>query len=154
MHFGLCETAQPSMRPNSNVITTDLLQNAINEHSNWAYSVTETEKGWLLKPNFRDAPYRNGFVPEIQLTRSWEDEKTLLFTGQLPKATKIFVLCWFGAVLTMQTLILMLAVFSNLEISWSTFIPVGLCLFGYLICKLGMKEPFYTAVRAIRKSFP
>ena len=62
-------------------ITADVLGNlpaTIRRHTGWNYTCAQTDSDFLLKPRFRDMPYRNSFVPEIAVTASCEDGQSIL----------------------------------------------------------------------------
>ena len=60
------------------------LPSAILKHTQWEYLYQKTENGCFLKPTFRNMPGRNSFVPEIDITLSSREEKTVLSISGKP----------------------------------------------------------------------
>ena len=98
-------------------------------------------------------PYRNSFVPEIDIIASNHETHTVLhITGQPVKSVRVFMAFWFGFSILMEAFLLIFAITSNLDSIIPVFIPLVLCLYGYLLCQLGTKAAFNTIIKAIKKS--
>jgi hypothetical protein len=99
-------------------------------------------------------PYRNSFVPEIDIVISNRDSKTeLQMIGRPVKFVRVFMAFWFSFLLVMQVFIVILAITSSLDSLFPLFIPLAMCTFGYLLCKLATKATFNSVVKAIKKEF-
>lgn len=132
----------------------EILPEVIRRHTDWDYAYQQEPKGCCLKPTFCHMPYRNSFVPEIEIVLSDRDSQTeLQMTGQPVKAVRLFMALWFGCTLTLEALFVILAITSNLDRLFPLFMPLGMCAFGYLLCKLATKATFYSVVKAIKKEF-
>lgn len=128
---------------------------AIRKHTDWEYSCQEKDSGCYLKPTFKNMPYRNAFVPEIEIDVSCNDtETTLRMRGQPVKSVRVFMALWFGLLLVIELILLALAITSNLSSVFLVFIPVGICLFSYLLCELATKITFKSVVKAIQREIP
>ena len=124
----------------------------IRKHTDWGYSCVQTDRGYYLKPTFRDMPYRNSFVPEIDVVVSHNDAQTVLhMSGQPVKSVRVFMAIWFGFALMMEIFLLALATTSSLDSLFLAFIPIVLCAFGYLLCKIATKTSFKSVMNAIQK---
>jgi hypothetical protein len=129
------------------------LPEMILRHTDWDYTYKQTDTGCVLTPTFR-IPYRNGFVPEIEIAVSHEEDQTILhLTGQPVKAVRIFMSCWYGFLLLMEVFLLVSAITSGLDTLFFLLIPVGFCAFGWLLCKYATKATFGSVVKAIQKEF-
>ncbi len=125
---------------------------AIRRHTDWNYSCKKTPQGCFLKPVFRNMPYTNSFVPEIDIVISRQDTKTMLqLTGRPVKFVRVFMGFWFSALLLLEVMFLILAITSKLEQIFPIFIPLGMCLFGYLLCLIGTKVTFGCVVKAMKE---
>ena len=132
----------------------EVLPEVIRQHTDWDYSYQQKNTGCHLKPTFRNMPYRNSFVPEIDIVISKRDSETeLQMIGQPTKYVRVFMALWFSFLLTMETIFILLAVTSKLDNLFPLFIPLAMCAFGYLLCKLVTKATFNSVVKAIRKEF-
>lgn len=60
---------------------------------------------------------------------------------------------WFSFLLVMEVFFIVLAITSNLDRLFPLFIPLAMCAFGYLLCKLATKATFNSVVKAIKKEF-
>jgi hypothetical protein len=128
------------------------LPELILKHTDWEYTYQQRNGGCILKPTFRNMPYRNSFVPEIDITVSNHETYTMLhITGRPVKFVRIFMTLWFSLLLLMEMLLLIPALTSNLDNILAAFIPIGMCVFGYLLCELGTKATFYSVIKAIKK---
>ena len=124
----------------------------IYKHTNWEYKSQQRNAGCFLKPTFRNMPYRNSFVPEIDIVVSNHEAYTMLhITGQPVELVRFFMALWFGFLSLMEVFLLILAITSNLDSIIPVFIPVAMCVFGYLLCELGTKVTFNSVVKAIQE---
>jgi len=130
----------------------DDLPNLIRKHTDWDYACAQTDSGYFLKPTFRNMPYRNSFVPEIDVVVSRNDTQTILYmSGQPVKFVRVFLAIWFGFALMLEVFLLTLAFTSNLDSLLSVFIPLIMCALGYLLCKIATGATFRSVVKAIQK---
>ena len=138
-------------------ISTDafvILPELIRKHTHWDYSYQEKPSGCFLKPTFRNMPYRNSFIPEITIYIAHYDSKTeLQMIGQPVKFVRVFMALWFSFLLAMEVFFVILAITSNLNNLFPLFLPLAMCAFGYLLCKLATKATFNAIVKAIKKEF-
>ena len=141
---------------NKTISTNDfeILPAVIRKHTDWDYTYQQKSEGCFLKPTFHNMPYRNSFVPEIDIVISNHDSQTALqMTGQPVKFVRVFMALWFSFLLVMEVLFIILAITSNLDSLFPLFIPLAMCVFGYLLCKLGTKATFNSVIKAIKKEF-
>ena len=132
----------------------EILPDVIRQHTDWDYTYRQKPTGCSLKPTFRNMPYRNSFVPEIDIVISNHDSQTeLQMIGQPVKFVRVFMALWFSFLLAIEGLFVILAITSNLDRLFLLFIPLAMCAFGYLLCKLGTKATFNSVVMAIKKEF-
>ena len=132
----------------------EVLPDVIRQHTDWDYAYHQKNTGCSLMPTFRNMPYRNSFVPEIDIVVSNYEAYTILhITGQPVKIVRIFMALWFAFLALMEVFLLTLAITSNLDSIIPVFIPIVMCAFGYLLCKLGTKATFNSVVNAIKKEF-
>ena len=138
-------------------ISTDafvILPELIRKHTHWDYSYQEKPSGCFLKPTFRNMSYRNSFVPEIDVVISNHNSQTeLQIIGQPVKFVRVFMALWFSFLLALEVFFIILAITSNLDRLFPLFIPLAMCAFGYLLCKLATKATFNAIVKAIKKEF-
>lgn len=128
--------------------------NGIRRHTDLDYAFTRTEKGGFLKPTFRNMPYRNSFVPEIDVTVSDENGQIALeMTGRPEKMVRIIMYVWFVQAAFFELILLLIAATSGMDNIFPLFIPVIMIVFGYLLCKITTKVTFRSVVNAIRKEF-
>ncbi|MBQ6890098.1 MAG: hypothetical protein IJN53_03675 [Oscillospiraceae bacterium] len=136
-------------------ITADVLGNlpaAIRRHTDWNYTCEQTDSGCLLKPVFRDMPYRNSFVPEIDVAVSCDDGQSVLcMRGQPVKMVRFFSAFWLGVVLLMQVFVVALAFASKLNGLFPLFLPAIMFFLGYFLCKISSKRVFTSIVKAIQQ---
>ena len=124
----------------------------IRKHTDWDYACEQTDTGCFLKPAFRNMPYRNPFVPEIDVVVSRNDTQAILYmSGQPVKSVRVFMAIWFGFSLMMEVFLLTLAITFNLDRLFPVFIPIILCAFGYLLCKIATRATFKSVINAIQK---
>ena len=132
----------------------EVLPEVIRQHTDLDYAYQQKHAGCNLKPTFRNMPYRNSFVPEIDIIIFNRDSQTeLQMIGQPIKFVRIFMASWFSFLLTMEVFFIILAITSNLDSLFPLFIPLAMCAFGYLLCKLATKATFSSVVKAIKKEF-
>lgn len=154
MKFGFSQFARHQINGIVNINCFDNLPNVIQQYTDWKYTCEKSEGGYDLKPLFRNTPYRNSFVPEISITISQYNGHTILhINGQPVKLVRTFMMIWFGALLVMEILILIIAAISGLDSIFPVFIPFIMCAFGYLLCKIATTLPFKRIVSAILKEF-
>lgn len=128
------------------------LPQLIRKHTDWDYACAQTDSGYFLKPTFRNMPYRNSFIPEIDIAVSCNDTQTILYMiGRPVKFVRVFMAIWFGFTLMMEVFLLALASTSNLDSLFPVLIPVIMCVFGYLLCKIGTRATFKSVMTAIQK---
>ncbi len=128
------------------------LPESIRKHTNWNYSCVQTDRGCFLKPAFHDMPYRNSFVPEIDIVVSRSDVQTILcISGQPVKFVRIFMAIVFSFLLMMEVVLLALTITSDLDNLFPVFIPIIICAFGYLLCRIATGATFKSVVKAIQK---
>lgn len=128
---------------------------AILKHTDWSYECQQTDSGCLLKPDFCNMPYRNSFVPEIDVVLSFHEEKTILhMSGRPVRSVRIFMALWSAFLLMLEVLLIVLAVGSGMDSIFPLFIPIGMIVFGYLLCKLATKSAFDSVVKAIKREYP
>ena len=148
---------QTAEHKTSNTSYSEFLQKlpeVIYKYTNWEYKSQQRCAGYFLKPTFRNMPYRNSFVPEIDIVVSNHEAYTILhITGQPVKIVRIFMVLWFVFLSLMEVFLLTLAITSNLDSIIHVFIPIVMCAFGYLLCKLETKATFNSVVNAIKKEF-
>ena len=127
------------------------LPEVIVKHTYWNYSYQQRDAGCFLKPIFQNMPYRNSFVPEIEIVVSRHDAETMLhISGRPVKFVRFFMVLWFGFLSIVEVLLLLLAMFSELNNIIPILIPVAMCIFAYLLCELGTKLTFHSIVKAIQ----
>ena len=132
----------------------EILPEVIRQHTDWDYAYQQKTKGCSLKPTFRNMPYTNSFVPEIDVVISNHNSQTeLQIIGQPVKFVRVFMALWFSFLLALQVYFIILAITSNLDGLFPLFIPLAMCAFGYLLCKLATKATFNSVVKAIKKEF-
>lgn len=133
----------------------DTLPEAIQQDTGWNYICAQNANGYLLKPTFRNMPYRNSFVPEIVVVISQDNDQPVLhIQGQPVKFVRIFMKFWFGFLLLMEVFLLAMAATASLDNLFSLFIPIIMCIFGNVLCAIGTKASFQTIVKAIQKAIP
>lgn len=146
------QTAEHIIASTTYPICLNDLPKLIRKHTVWDYSCEQTDIGYFLKPTFSNMPYRNSFVPEIDVVVSRNDTQTLLcMNGQPVKSVRIFMTFWFSFLLMMEVFLLALAITSNLDSLFPVLIPIILCVFGYLLCKIATRATFKSVMKAIQK---
>ena len=132
----------------------EILPEMIRKHTDWDYAYQQKPTGCILKPIFRNVPYRNSFAPEIDIVISNRDSQTeLQMIGRPIKFVRIFMALWFSFLLVMEIFFVILAITSNLDRIFPLFIPLAMCVFGYFLCKLAAKAIFNSVVKIIKKHF-
>ena len=155
MNIGFSVSESHSVQIPDTVDLSDHFPKTIHQHSGWKYSCEKTEDGYFLKPIFRDMPYRNSFVPEISVGISpGGKHHYLTLKGRPVKFVRGFMNIWFAGLLLLEVFMLVLAICLKLDRLFPVFIPVGMCIFGYLLCKIATKVIFRSVVKAILKGFP
>ena len=148
------EMATHCINKNFSTIGFEILPEVIRQHTNWDYAYHQKPTGCSLKPTFRNMPYRNAFVPEIDVVISNHNSQTeLQMIGQPVKFVRVFMALWFSFLLVMEVIFAILAISSNLDSLFLLIIPLAMCAFGYLLCKLATKATFNSVVKAIKKEF-
>ena len=118
------------------------------------YAFTQTEEGCFLKPTFRNMPYRNSFVPEIDVAISQENGQTVLHMEGRPTGfVRTFMRLWCISLAIFEVVMLVIAVMQGVDHIILTFVPLIMCVFGYLLCKIATRASFRSVVNAIRKEF-
>ena len=146
------QTAMHRMASTTYPICLNNLPQLIRKHTDWDYSCVQTDRGYFLKPTFRNMPYRNSFVPEIDIVVTRNDAQTVLcMSGRPVKFVRIFMAIWFGFALMMEVFLLVLAITSNLNSLFPVFIPIIMCVFGYVLCKIATRATFKSVMKAIQK---
>lgn len=146
------QTAEHHIASTTRPTYLNTLPELIRKHSGWNYSCVQTDSGYFLKPTFRNMPYRNSFVPEIDIVVSRNDALTILYmSGQPVKSVRIFMAFWFSFLLMMEVFLLISAITSNLDSLFPFIIPIIMCVFGYLLCKIATKATFKSVMKAIQK---
>lgn len=126
----------------------------IRQHTDLDYNYQQKPTGCSLKPTFRNMPFRNSFVPEIDIVIFNRDIQTeLQIFGRPIKSVRIFMAFWFCFLLAMELLFIILAITSILDSLFLLFIPLAMCAFGFLLCKLATKSAFHSVVKSIKKEF-
>ena len=138
-------------------ISSDCFENLpeiIRKNTGWDYSYQQKDTGCFLKPTFQNMPYGNSFVPEIDIVISYQDSQTVLqMSGQPVRFVRIFMAFCFSFLLMMGIFSIILAATSKLDSLFLIFIPLIMCVFGYLLCKLSTKATFNSIVKVIIKKF-
>ncbi len=154
MKFLFAQTAKIGVK---NALCSDYLEKlpeVILKHTDWEYSYKQTDTGCSLKPTFRNMPYRNSFVPAIDIVVSHKDAETVLCMMGLPvKSVRIFMAFWFALLLMAEIVLLAPTITSALDSIFPVFIPVIMCAFGYFLCKIATQKTFASVVKAIEKEF-
>ena len=146
------QTAEHSMANANCPVRLNDLPNLICKHTGWEYSFIQTDTGCFLQPTFRNMPYHNSFVPEIDVVVSYNDTQTILYIqGQPAKFIRRFMVFWFSSLLMIEVFLLVLAITSNLDSLFPFFAPIIMCAFGYLLCKTATGATFKSIIKAIQK---
>ena len=152
MNLGFTENAQHSISRSNDLKCLEKLPEMIQEHTDWNYSCELRNYGCLLKPCFCNMPYRNSFVPEIEISASENDSQIILdIKGRPTKSVRIFTLVWCAVLAFLEMFFLVMVATSQWRIGFSVFVPVVIGVFLYLLCKISTKLTFSAVVKAIRK---
>ncbi len=136
---------------NQPICLTDLPK-LIRKHTYWNYSCVPTATGCLLKPTFHDTPYRNSFVPEIDIVVTNNDGQTILYMSAQPVILlRVFMAIYLGFTLMMEVFLLAIAFTSNLDSLFHVLIPLIMCICGYILCKKATGATFKSVVKAIKE---
>ena len=128
------------------------LPTVIHQYTKFNYSIEQHKGRYYLKPSFHNVPYRNVFLPEIEIITSKNGDHTCLcITGRLVKPIIIFIKFWFGSLFVMELLLLVIAATIGLNNLFPIFLPIIICAFSYLLCKISTKLTFQTVVNVIQK---
>ncbi len=147
------QTAEHNIKNSSVSDCLSKLPDAIRKHTDWEYSYLQTENGCFLKPMFENMPYRNSFVPAIDVVMSHQDTQTVLHMRGTPvKSVRIFMAFWFSCLLLLEIFMLTLVITSDLSI-YALFTPFLMCALGYSICEIATKITFKAVIKAIRNEF-
>ena len=121
-------------------------------YTDWPYKYQQRNDGYFLKPIFRNTLYRNSFIPEIDIVVSNVEDYTMLhITGRPVKFIRVFMTFWMGLLSLIEVYLLILAITSKLNGIFPVFIPIIMCLFGYLLCELSTKVAFNSVVKVIKE---
>lgn len=146
------KTAEHRIADSACSLSLSELPGLIYKHTGLDYAFAATDKGYFLKPTFRNMPYRNSLVPEIDVVISRNDTETILhMSGRPIKLIRIFIGSWFGFLLQIQVFLLAFALSSASALSLQFFIPITLCAFAYILCKIAAGHAFRAVMEAIRK---
>ena len=152
MNFNFSQTAEICL---NTIIKPDCLNNLpylIQQHTDFTYLYEQRESGCFLKPCFRNMPYRNSFVPELNITLTQDNGKSCLhIKGQPVKFVLWFTTFFFIFASTMELLVIIIALTSGLDSIFIVFIPVLIGVFNYSLCKILTKLTFKSIVNAIKE---
>lgn len=155
MKIGFSQTAEYTISGSLGTDFPKRLSEALCLRTDWNYLCIQKNDCYFLKPSFRNMPYINSFVPEIEIRISQNDGKTSLhMTGQPVKFIRIFIRIWFGFLLLMGALSLIAVAASGTDGLIFVLGCVVMGVFGYLLCEIGTKVTFRSVVEAIQKEFP
>ena len=149
MNLGFTETAVYSTdRRISDDHLTEQLLSIVHNHTNWQYTCEKTAAGYLLKPTFRNMPYRNSFVPEIHVAIT-EDSNGTFFAmqGRPVRSMRLFLTVWCITLLAFGMVFLLAAE------GFPKFIPLSMGAVAYFMCKLSVGITFRSFVKGIEKYF-
>ena len=150
MGFGFSVSDTSVLKNSSPADLTECLPKAIRQHAGWNYTGKAIADGCLLEPIFRDMPYRNSFVPEVTVRVSRDKGQCSLHMNCRPVMfIRIFMGIWFGGLFGMELLLMLIALFSEMAL-FPLLIPVMMCAFGYLLCKIVTNRTFRAVAKAIQ----
>jgi hypothetical protein len=134
--------------------TFDILPEVIRKRTDWEYTYHLRDTGCFLSPTFRNMPYRNSFVPEIDIVFSNDEEYTILhLSGQPSKFVRTFFGFWCVFVSLFLVLGIILLIVSGVEALMTALVPAGMLAFAYFLCKYGTKRTFDSIVKAIQSEY-
>ena len=149
------QTAEHSIKIAARSEELKRLPEVIRKYTDWNYTYKQTDTGYFLKPVFHNMPYRNSFVPAIDIVVSHTETGTVLhMRGQPVKSVRIFMAFWFSFLLLAEVFLLTLAITCKWDVLFPVFVPVVMCVFGYFLCEIATKGTFKSVMKAIRKEFP
>ena len=139
-------------------IDSDFYENlpeVIRKNTDWDYSCQLTNSGCLLKPTFRTMPYRNSFVPEIEIVASPHGNHTMLhLIGRPVQPVRVFMTVYLLLLAVTEAVLLILALTSRLNGIFPSLLPVVMGISGYLLCNFATKSTFRSVAAAIQQDFP
>lgn len=153
MKLDFSQTASIMVKDPIHADICDCLNDALHQECGMRYECSPTDGGCFMKPIFGFALRRNSFVPEIAVSVSQDGEKTVMhLTGRPVKSVRRFVWFYIFFALLLEVFVLAAAVFSEVDnTAVALFIPIFMCIFGYLLCEIGTKVTFRVVVNAIKK---
>ena len=126
----------------------------ISKYTDLDYLYQKKDGGCFLYPSFCNMSRRNAFVPEIDVVVSSDEAHNVIsISGRPVKLVRIFMLLWFVFSLLGEVLQIVNVITSESGDLFSLLIPVVLCAFGFLICKLFTKAAFDAVVKVIKREF-
>ena len=137
------------------VLSADCLEKlpeVIRRHTGWSYASRQRDGDCRLTPTFRNMPYRNSFVPELEIAASHHGAQTeLRISGRPVRSVRVFLAVWMGFLSALELLLVLLAAASRLEDLFLMLIPPVMCGFGYLLCEAATRMTFRSIVKAIKE---
>ena len=151
MKIGFLQTARHSINETISNERLEKLPEVISKQTDFNYLYESKDNGCVLKPTFRKMPYRNSFVPEIDIEITENSEQTCLeIKGQPAKFVRIFMTIWCVTLLIMSVVFIALVLVSQFD-RISVIIPLCMCAYGYFLCEFGTKITFRSIVNVIRQ---
>ncbi len=148
------QTAKHKINKTLSADCLEILPNVIRKQTGFDYSYQQKSIGCFLKPTFRNMPYRNAFVPEIDIVVSFQEAYTMMhISGQPIKFVRVFMALWFVFLFMVEVFLIIHAITSKLDSLFPLLIPVVMCAFAYLLCKLASKVTFNSVVKTIQNEF-
>ena len=131
------------------------LPEVIRKHSDLDYLlIHQCDKGCFLKPTFRNMPYWNSFVPEIDIVVSSDETHTVMYiSGQPVRFVRVFMAFYFSFLLAMEVFLIHFVATFKPDSVFSVFIPVVMCVFGYFLYQITTKATFNSVIKAIKKEY-
>ncbi len=150
----LAQTAKHEIDNAIPFTTFEKLPEIIWEHTDWEYTYRQTSTGCFLKPTFRNMPYRNSFIPEIDITVSCDEAHTTLhISGRPVKSVRIFMTLFYAIWSVFSVLLIILAITTQQDILFIAIMPLVLGAFFLLVGKFSLQAIFNSIVKAIQKEF-
>ncbi len=155
MKLGITQTADYQIHDTLSEDFFTGLPIAIHQQTEWSYICRKTERGYYLKPTFRNMPYRNSFVPEIFIEAAENDGLTILHMRGRP----VKIIRYFSAFFSFFCLLFQIACFAilftcGMDNLIPLFIPAALLVFNFSLCILGTKFSFRKVIEAIQNELP
>ena len=151
MKFGFQENESFRVKGELPADFFDKLPENISRDALWQYECEKTADGCCLTPTFKDVPYRNAFVPEIEIHLSYVAGETIVTVcGRLAKSVRAFARFWFGALAFFEVFLLAAVPFGKLQVWYGPLLPLGMAAFGYLMSKIGLMLGFWFFTKPIR----